>query len=101
MSQIEGSLGSASLGGQVVFAAVSGRAVTTGAGLGGVRSAMARAAQLLALDDADRLDVRPASTPTPRPRPARATAAGAGHGPARRRTRRYAERQVLRQTTPR
>jgi hypothetical protein len=93
MSQIEGSMGSMELSGELVFVATAARAAVVGTG-GGVRSAMARAAQLLELD-------RPA-TATPA-RASRAAAAGrvrahrkvAAATPARRRTRRYAERQPL------
>ena len=77
--------GPAPLAGQLVFVATAARASVVGTG-GGVRSAMARAAQLLELD-------RPSPAMAPRHD---ATAAvpvgGSRRTPARRRTRRYAER---------
>ena len=78
----EGSLTSAALAGRVVFVATAERAASTGVGLGGVRSAMARAAQLLELD----------VTPAPDARAPHRTATSL-RTPSRRRTRRYAERQ--------
>jgi hypothetical protein len=83
MSQIEGALGSASLAGQVVFVAAASRVPATGAG--GVRAAMARAARLLELDGA----AAPAGLD------ASAAPARSLRTPARRRTRRYGERQRL------
>ena len=68
--------------GQLVFVATAARASVVGTGAG-VRSAMATAARLLELD-------RPDPVMAPR-RPAHPSL----RAPARRRTRRYAERQLV------
>lgn len=71
---------SGDLAGRLVFVATAARLPVAGAP--GVRSAMARAAQLLQLDPPSPMTARHDATPAP---------AGSLR-PARRRTRRYAER---------
>ena len=85
-----GSMGPAQLAGELVFVATAARASVVGTG-GGVRSAMARAAQLLQLDRPSSPTAVAARAPRHDATPG-VTIAGPLRTPTRRRTRRYAER---------